>query len=57
VETEVTKNRKVHATQQEIVKKAMRPFMTAPGALAAVTRRLAKDLELALAAVLQKPVG
>jgi hypothetical protein len=40
-----------------MVKKAMRPFMTAPGAIAAVARRSAKDLESALAAMSPKPVG
>lgn len=38
----------VRKTQQEIVKKAMGPFMNAPGAVAAATRRSVRDLEAAL---------
>jgi hypothetical protein len=52
-----TKSTKVRATQQEIMKKAMRPFVTAPDAIAAVARGSTKDLELALAAMSQKMVG
>ena len=42
---------RVRVTQQEIVRKAMKPLITAPATLFAVARRSAKDLESALSAL------
>jgi hypothetical protein len=44
-----TKIKNVRTTQEEIVRKAMKPAISAPGAIAAVARRSARDLESALA--------